>query len=128
MRHLMLLRHAKTERDSASGSDRDRRLNARGQQDSPIIGRYIATHNLLPQLVLVSPAVRAQETWELLTRELPRVPRTEIVSDLYGADARQLLQIARTATQLVPRLTVNSLMIVAHNPGLHEFALALARS
>src|SRR5205823_1262252 len=48
--------------------------------------------------------------------------------DLYGADASQLLHIVRTAALLAPRVSVNRLMIVAHNPGLHEFALALART
>ena len=128
MRHLMLFRHAKTERDSPSGNDRDRRLNGRGREDSPVLGRYIATHKLVPQLALVSPAVRARETWDLLVKELRQVPPVEIVRELYGADASQLLHIARTAASLAPRVTVNRLMIVAHNPGLHQFALALARA
>src|ERR1700693_4547489 len=100
MRHLMLLRHAKTEKDSATGNDRDRRLNAGGREDAPALGRYIATHKLAPQLVLVSPAARARETWELVAEELQSAPPHEIVHDLYGADAGQLLHIARTATQL----------------------------
>jgi phosphohistidine phosphatase len=128
MRQLMLLRHAKTERESPSGSDRDRSLNARGLNDSPAIGRYIASHKLVPQLVLVSPAVRARQTWELLAEELAHVPPAEIVHDLYGADATQLLHIARIAKSLAPRVAAKRLMIVAHNPGLQEFALALTRT
>src|SRR5437773_6344926 len=111
MRHLMLLRHAKTERDSPSGNDRDRRLNGRGREDSPVLGRYIAGRKLLPQLVLVSPATRARETWDLLAKELPQapqqVPQVEIVHDLYGADASQLLHTVRTAALLAPRVSVN---------------------
>jgi phosphohistidine phosphatase len=128
MRHLMLLRHAKTEKDSPSGNDRDRRLNARGREDAPALGRYIAAQDLVPQLVLVSPATRARQTWELVAEELQSAPPHEVVHDLYGADARQLLHIARAATQLAPRVSAGRLMIVGHNPGLHEFALALART
>src|SRR4029077_17022595 len=54
MRPLMTLRHAKTERDSPSGNDRDRRLNERGREDAPILGRYIAANRFVPQCVLVS--------------------------------------------------------------------------
>ena len=61
MRHLMLLRHAKTERDSPTGNDRDRRLNARGREDAPTLGRYLAAHRIVPQCVLVSPATRARD-------------------------------------------------------------------
>jgi phosphohistidine phosphatase len=125
MRHLMLLRHAKTEKDSPTGQDRDRRLNARGREDAPTLGRYIASHRMTPQLVLVSPATRARETWELLKEELPSEPAHELVHDLYGADASELLQIARTATHLANGANADRVMIVGHNPGLHEFAMAL---
>jgi len=125
MRHLMLLRHAKTERESPTGNDRDRRLNARGRDDAPALGRYIASHRFVPQCVLVSPATRARETWELLKDELPNTPPHELVEQLYGADTAELLHIVRVARQLARSGTADRLMIVGHNPGLHEFALAL---
>ena len=42
MRRLIVLRHAKTERDSPTGRDFDRRLDERGQQDAHEIGKYLA--------------------------------------------------------------------------------------
>jgi phosphohistidine phosphatase len=126
MPHLMLLRHAKTEKDSPSGSDRDRRLNARGRDDAPALGRYIAAHKLMPQNVLVSPATRARETFDLLKQEWPAAPPHEIVHELYGADPSELLRIVRNAKQLAHGANAERLMIVGHNPGLHEFALALS--
>ena len=125
MRHLMLLRHAKTERDSPTGNDRDRRLNARGHDDAPTLGRYLAAHRLVPQCVLVSPATRARETWDLVKDELPGTPPHYVVQELYGADPTELLHIVRIAPQLVEGASTDRLMIVGHNPGLHEFALAL---
>ena len=38
--------------------------------DAPAIGRYLADHKLVPDLVLVSPATRTRETWELLAPTL----------------------------------------------------------
>jgi len=128
MRHLMILRHAKTERDSPSGHDRDRRLTERGREDAPTLGRYIAANRIVPQCVLVSPATRARETWELLKDELPKQPRHEMVEQLYGADTAELLHIVRAAQQLAGAGAADRLMIVGHNPGLHEFALALTWS
>ncbi len=50
-------------------------------------------------------------------------PQVEFVPDLYGADPAQLLEIIRTAT--IPA-DPKTLLLVAHNPGMHEVALMLA--
>ena len=65
MRRLMLLRHAKTENDAPSGQDQDRRLDDRGRLDAAAIGGWIGRHPPLPDAVLVSTAVRTQQTWEI---------------------------------------------------------------
>ena len=65
MRRLMLLRHAKTEHDAPSGRDQDRRLDERGRLDAAAIGNWIGRHPPFPDSVLVSTAVRAQQTWEI---------------------------------------------------------------
>jgi phosphohistidine phosphatase len=127
MRRLMLLRHAKTEHDAPSGRDRDRRLDDRGRHDAAEIGGWIARHPPFPDHVLVSPAVRAHQTWEIawaaMKDSVPR-PQVELVPELYGADPSQLLQTIRMASATDPR----RLMVVGHNPGMHELALVLAGS
>ncbi|MBU6456376.1 MAG: histidine phosphatase family protein [Bradyrhizobium sp.] len=124
MRRLMLLRHAKTESDSPSGRDRDRRLDERGRRDAAEIGDFIASHPPVPDSVLISPAVRAYETWErawaAMKDRVPR-PRVELQPDLYCADSAQLLQSIR---EVSPR-DAQRLMVIGHNPGMHELALAL---
>ncbi|ETR76478.1 phosphohistidine phosphatase [Afipia sp. P52-10] len=125
MRRLMLLRHAKTERDSLSGQDRDRRLDTRGRDDAPTMAHYLAAHQLIPDLTLVSPAVRTRETWDLMAGVLKPAPAHEIVPDLYGADALELLAIVRAAQGRSDDADLRCLMVVAHNPGLQEFALEL---
>lgn len=125
MRRLILMRHAKTERESPSGHDRDRRLDARGRADAPIIGDYLAEHRLVPDLVLVSPARRTRETWELLGSTLKPAPAVDIVGGLFGADASELLQIIRMASGRADDKDLKCLMVLAHNPGLHELSLDL---
>jgi phosphohistidine phosphatase len=125
MRRLILLRHAKTERESPSGQDRDRRLDARGREDTLIIGHYLAEQRLVPDLVLVSPATRTRETWELLAPALKPAPAADIVDGLYGADASELLQAIRMASGRATDGDLKSILVVAHNPGLHELSLGL---
>ncbi|MGH6711692.1 MAG: SixA phosphatase family protein [Bradyrhizobium sp.] len=131
MRRLMLLRHAKTEHDAPSGQDQDRRLDDRGRLDAAAIGGWIGQHPPVPDMVLVSTAVRAQQTWEIVqqamqdaTRTVAPQPQVESLDELYGAEPAQLLQIIRMAEASDPR----QLMVVGHNPGMHELALALAGS
>jgi phosphohistidine phosphatase len=127
MRRLMLLRHAKTENDAPSGRDEDRRLDNRGHRDAAEIGGWIGRHPPFPDLVLVSHAVRALQTWEIAweaMKELAREPEVELMPELYGADLMHLLQTIRDASSADPK----RLMLVGHNPGMHELALALAGS
>jgi len=127
MRRLMLLRHAKTENDAPSGQDQDRRLDDRGRLDAAAIGSWIGRHPPFPDIVLVSTAVRAHQTWEIAReamKELAPQPQVEFLDELYGADPAHLLQIVRMASVADP----GRLMLVGHNPGMHELALALAGS
>lgn len=127
MRRLMLLRHAKTENDAPSGRDQDRRLDKRGRHDAAEIGGWIGRHPPFPDLVLVSHAVRAHQTWEIAweaMKERVPEPQVELMPELYGADVSQLLETIRDACSADPK----RLMIVGHNPGMHELALALAGS
>jgi phosphohistidine phosphatase len=127
MRRLMLLRHAKTEHDAPSGKDQDRRLDDRGRRDAAAIGDWIGRHPPFPDLVLVSPAVRAHQTWEIAREAMKhhaRQPRVEFLPELYGANPTQLLRTIRTASVSDPK----RLMMVGHNPGMHELALTLTGS
>jgi phosphohistidine phosphatase len=122
MRRLMLLRHAKTERAAPGVRDHDRKLMKRGRTDAPVLGAYMARHDLAPDLALVSPAVRAQETWELVAEAFEKTPRMETDNRLYPGNPQRLLDLIAE-----PR-KARTLLIVGHNPSLHEFALQLIAS
>ena len=127
MRRLLLLRHAKTENDAPSGRDQDRRLDDRGRLDAAEIGGWIGRHPPFPEAVLVSSAVRANQTWDIVwqaMQDLVPPPQVEFPPDLYGADPAQLLEAVHAAVATDPKV----LMLVGHNPGMHELALMLAGS
>jgi phosphohistidine phosphatase len=127
MRRLMLLRHAKTETDAPSGRDQDRRLDDRGHNDAAEIGGWIATHPPFPDAVLVSTATRTRQTWDIAwaaMKEFVPPPHVEQLPELYGADPLQILAAVRSASAA----DAQRVMVVGHNPGMHELALALAGS
>jgi phosphohistidine phosphatase len=122
MRRLLLLRHAKTERPEPGERDRDRRLTKRGRDDAPLIGAYMARHGLVPDLALVSPATRAEETWALVAKALPTAPKVVEEEGIYNAGRDKLIGIIRKARD------AHVLLVVGHNPGLHELAVSLIAS
>ena len=136
MRRLMLLRHAKTEHDAPSGHDQDRRLDERGRLDAAAIGTWIGRHPPFPDAVLVSTAVRAQQTWEIardamkdaVREQLPQ-PQVELLDELYGAEKhRSRRHIANRIIRWAEVTDPARLMLIGHNPGMHELALMLAGS
>jgi phosphohistidine phosphatase len=122
MLRLMLLRHAKTERAAPGGRDRNRRLMKRGRADAPAVGAYMAHHGLVPDLALVSPAARAQETWALVAAGFGKTPGMVTEDRIYPGSPQKLLDLIAE-----PR-KARKLLIVGHNPSLQEFALQLIAS
>jgi phosphohistidine phosphatase len=122
MRRLLLLRHAKTERAKPGERDRDRELTPRGRTDASMIGAYMARHGFVPDLALVSPATRAEETWTLIAAAFAEPPRVIKERLLYNAAADRLDGIIREAGD------ARALLVVGHNPGLHDLAVALIAS
>jgi phosphohistidine phosphatase len=117
MKRLILFRHGKTERHAPSGDDFDRRLTVRGVEDGHLMGKVLAEAGLIPGLALVSAAQRARETWDAARTAFPDA-ESEIRRDLYNADARDILRTAKAAT-------AETVMAVAHNPGMHALTVAL---
>lgn len=122
MRRLMLLRHAKTERAEPGARDRDRELTKRGRTDAQAIGAYMARHGLVPDLALVSPATRAQETWALAADYFVKPPKAVDEERIYNASADKLLTLIGEAGR------ARTLLLVGHNPGFHDLAVALVAS
>lgn len=120
MLELLLLRHAKSRWDMAGAADHDRDLAPRGEEAAPRMGRLIAEHGPLPDRVLCSTATRARRTWELASAELPSRPELLHRRDLYLAPSGRLLDIVRASGGDARRL-----MLVGHNPGLHDLAQRL---
>jgi phosphohistidine phosphatase len=122
MLRLMLLRHAKTERLQRGQHDRERKLTKRGRADAGNVARYMISYCLVPDQVIVSPARRAQQTWAVLARAFAEGPNVVSNESVYDASAEMLIDvIAKTHAG-------RSLLVVGHNPSLHDLAVQLIGS
>lgn len=121
MKRLYLLRHAKSSWKDTSLPDHDRPLAGRGRRAAKAIARHMRAHGVEPELVLCSTARRARETLDRIEPALGS-PAVRVESDLYAASAPALLERLRGIPD-----TVESVMVIGHNPGLQQLALELAR-
>lgn len=120
MRQLLLLRHAKSAWDDPNTPDRARPLNRRGERASAAIGRAMSELGFAPELILASPARRSMQTLAALA-PLPENVRIETPEALYLADAETLLRLVRDLPE-----AVRCVLVIAHNPGMHELAARIA--
>lgn len=120
MERLILMRHGKAERHAATGGDFERALAETGRTDAAVMGRVIAGAGLVPDLVLVSSARRTRETAEQVLDNFPRA-RVEHLRDLYHADPEDIAEVLENHGGAAA-----TVMVIGHNPGLHELALSLA--
>lgn len=120
MRQLLLLRHAKSAWDDATMPDRDRPLNARGRRSATVMRQAMHDLGLAPDVVLVSTSRRTQETLEAL-EPWDDAPLIEPMDSLYLANSIQLMAALHGVAE-----TVRSVLVIGHNPGLHDFAVSLA--
>lgn len=119
MRQLLLLRHAKSSWDDPRLSDHARPLNARGRRAAKAMAVAMRDLGLTPDVVLVSSARRTLQTLEALG-PLDGPPLVEPMDDLYLAPWQRLLDVLRQVPD-----TARSVLVIGHNPGLHDLALAL---
>jgi phosphohistidine phosphatase len=123
MHQLILLRHAKAAPATAGGADHDRKLTEDGRRAAERVGQAMRQAGLAPDVVLVSPAKRTQQTLEALEDcgLWDERPNIDTLPALYMATPNQIRDLLRDLPE-----TVRSALVVGHNPGLQELAQSLA--
>jgi phosphohistidine phosphatase len=115
---LYLLRHGDAGLGGPALDDHDRPLNPAGQGAVLAIGRHMAELAMRLDQVLCSTALRTRQTWEGIARCLDNPPEAEYLSALYLSGAVALQQRIRALPE-----AAETVMIIGHNPGLHEAAV-----
>ena len=121
-RRLIVLRHAKSAWPEGVPYH-DRPLAPRGRRDAPAAGRWLRKSGLVPDRVLCSTAERARETWRLAEEKRGAHPQTVFEDRVYGATSAELLDLACHTPP-----GVRTLLIVGHDPAMHELTLDLAEA
>lgn len=118
MAALFLLRHGNAGFGGPNVDDHDRSLNQTGVQASRAVGASFVHRPVTFDLVLCSTAWRARQTWEQAAPYLDSPPDADYKRDLYLASAGALQQRIKDLPD-----RAENVIIIGHNPGLHEIAL-----
>jgi len=123
VRRVLLLRHGKAKRGSEYEVDFDRPLAGRGKRDARRMGELLAGRDLVPDLVISSPARRARRTAERCAEAAGYEGEIWFVEALYstGVDAYIGLLSDLDAS-------VGTVLFIGHNPDIAEMVEALSRS
>ena len=115
MKNLYLLRHAKSSWDDFALKDFDRPLSTRGIQDAELMGNYFKSKRKVLDLVLSSPSKRTEETLEHF---FIKTSQNIIFNEsIYHSSEQNIYSVIKDVEK-----NINSLMIVGHNPSMHEFS------
>jgi phosphohistidine phosphatase len=120
MHRLHLLRHAKSDRDEGV-EDHERTLSRRGREAARRIGESLPSALGALDLVLCSTSVRTRETAALVLAGFAAPPPIRFEDALYLASRVALMRRLRQLDE-----SAGAVMVIGHNPGLHELALSLA--
>ena len=120
MKRLHILRHAKSSWDDPDLPDHERPLAPRGEKAAVRIAEHVRAAGIAPELVLCSTALRARQTLAALLSALPGEAEIRVEGRLYGAGVADVLERLREVDE-----DVGSVLVVGHNPTLHELALVL---
>jgi phosphohistidine phosphatase len=116
MKNLLLMRHGKSSWKDDSLEDHERPLKKRGRRDSKLIAKVINKQNLIPDLILSSSAARAKETAEIVAENLKKKTNILFIKELYMGEPQDYLNALSEISD-----DIESVMIVAHNPGLEAY-------
>lgn len=111
MKKLLLIRHAKAEKDTG-GKDIDRPLKYPGIQDARYMADRIKEQSILPQYIVTSPALRTRTTAEIFADALKIADPTPVKS-IYEANTRTLLDVINKLPD-----NYDFIALVGHNPGI----------
>ncbi len=117
MRRLVLMRHAKSSWGDPGLDDHDRPLNKRGKAAADALGDWLRAQTIVVDQALLSSSVRTVETLQRLRIDCDR----QVLDRLYLAGPDEMLKRLRRATG-------QTVLLLAHNPGIAWFARDLMQA
>jgi len=124
MKHLFLVRHAKSSWDDPSVADFDRPLNIRGKNDAPEMAKRLADKKIKLGALISSPAKRARQTCKYFAKEFD-FKKKDILTEpgLYEAGVENFYKVVESLKN-----KWDNVAIFSHNPGITYFANSLTQT
>ncbi len=120
MKKLYIVRHAQKEDEQIGRDDYDRELSVEGIKDAKNMAEYFASKKLPVDLIVASPASRTKKTAEIFAEALKYKKTIMLNEVLYMAFVNELLETISYTFD-----TVDSMLLVGHNPSLTALAITL---
>ena len=120
MKKLYIVRHAQKEDVQIGRDDYDRELSPEGEKEAKLIAQNFASKNLPVDLIVASPAIRTKKTAEIFAEALKYKKTIMLNEVLYMAFVNELLETISYTND-----TIDSMLLVGHNPSLTAFAITL---
>ena len=122
MKQLLIVRHAKSDRNDPTLRDFDRPLNERGHKNATEMAKRLIKQDIIPRELVSSPALRALSTAKHFADTLG-IDHSKIVKvlDIYEASASTLLKVINGFND-----NSDLTAMFGHNPGLSEVATLLS--
>jgi len=114
---LYLIRNAKSDWNDIGASDFERGITKKGKKDIKTMSSYLMLKNIMPNVVLSSCALRAQQTTDILVGSLQYKGKVDYLEELYYTPTHRLLDII-----YMQDLSDNVVFVIGHNPQLTDMA------
>ena len=124
IRRLVLIRHGKSLYDEYVSNDIERHLAGRGYHDVAETAQWLLQKNIVPDLIVTSPAIRAYSTCLLVANALA-YPSENIVlkSAIYEASDAALLYVINELSD-----DASTVFLFGHNPSFTSIVSKLTNS
>ena len=123
MRRLVLFRHAKSDWSAQGAKDHERQLARRGIVSAPLMAAWLHDEGITPDHILCSTAKRTRQTLDLALTQWAHKPHVHYDDRLYLSSPEKIIRMIKSVDQ-----SVQTLMVIGHNPDLHQLTVDLVPS
>ncbi|XPV69426.1 MAG: SixA phosphatase family protein [Halarcobacter sp.] len=120
MKTLYIMRHAEKNINKTYAHDYDVELTAQGFEDVKSVAYKLKEEDSFPDLIVSSPAIRARQTAETLCDVLEYNKSIMYNEVIYQAFLNEIVESINYTFD-----TVQTLLIIGHNPSLTALSLSL---
>lgn len=123
MKEIFFLRHANSPWANMSHSDFERPIDEKGYKELILLSHRISEQNYFIEKIFCSPSKRTSETTDLISSEFNfNIDNVRYLNFLYSGSVDDLINFISELDE-----SINSILIVGHNPMMHQAIHILTR-